>query len=214
MMPVLYVIAGPNGAGKSSLSVVLLPDGVRSFDGDLELQNLKTNFPDTDEAQLLSHVIDVLFPAAKERAIGENKDFAYETNFATEQVMDTVQSFQDKGYQTELIYIGLPSLDQSISRVKLRVLEGGHQVSMENIRHNYKVGLENTAKYMDRFDRVLILENPMTNKISIPKMLAIYQRGKLVQQAKDLPSWAKKITEPKSVLISKKKKRSSKGRKL
>jgi len=213
-MPTLYVIAGPNGAGKSTFSDALLPDAVHSFDGDLELKNLKTKFPDTDEAQLFSHVTDVLFPAAKEKAMRENKDFAYETNFATEEVMDTVQSFQDKGYQTELIYIGLPSTLEAIARVKQRVKHGGHFVSAENIRYNYKAGLENAGKYLDRFDRAMILENAVSNKVTVPKMLAIYQHGKLVQQAKDMPSWAKKITERKLTLISKKKKRSSKGRKL
>jgi predicted ABC-type ATPase len=213
-MHVLYVIAGPNGAGKSSLSVGLLPEGIRSFDGDLELQQLKNKFPDTDEAQLFSHVTDVLFPAAKEKAIKDGHPFAYETNFATEEVMNTVQAFQEKGYQTELIYIGLPSLDQSIARVKLRVLQGGHRVSLENIRRNYEEGLKNTAKYVDRFDRVIILENAMTNEVGLARNLVLYKRGKLIQQSKDLPSWAKKITERKLNLIDKKKQKSSKGRKL
>lgn len=211
-MPTLYVIAGPNGAGKSTLSVALLPEAVPSFDGDKQLQDLKDTFPDTDEAQLFTHVVDVVFPAAKESAIQDGRDFAYETNFSTDEVMQTVQAFKDKGYFTELIYIGLPTVEQAMTRVQLRIDQGGHRVNREDVLYNYQAGLKNTATYIARFDRAVILENAVTNSVSLPRILAKYQRGKLIEQAKDLPAWTKKITERKGSLFKKNREGRSKGR--
>ena len=128
--------------------------------------------------------------------------------------MNTVQEFKDKGYETELIYIGLPSVDQALGRVRMRVDQGGHSVSQEDIRSNYIEGLENTLKHIEKFDRAVILDNAVKDKANLPKTLAKYQKGKIIQQAMDLPHWAEKIGAGKESLLPKKKKRLSKGKKL
>jgi predicted ABC-type ATPase len=213
-MPELYVIAGPNGAGKSSLSSTILPEGLTSFDGDKELQILQQKFPETNDAQLFTHVNDELFPRRKEEAIKFGHDFAFEANFSSEKVIDSVAQFRLAGYTTTLIYIGLPSVNQANARVDIRVQQGGHAVSREDIFSNYYSGIEQTGKHLSSFDRVLIMENAAKAKIGLPRNLAQFRKGKLVSAAKKIPEWAEKIISQKKELLSKKRKGRDKGKKL
>ena len=213
-MPILYVIAGPNGAGKSSLSTTILPEGLGSFDGDKELQILQQKFTATDDAQLFSYVNDSLFAKCKEEAIKDYRDFAFETNFATAEVMDSVKQFQERGYEVNLIYIGLPSVEQAMARVDMRVQQGGHIVSREDIRNNYKSGIEYTQKFLHAFDQVLLLDNAAKVKVSLPLQVAKFRKGKLISKSKEIPDWAKKMIKERTELLPKKRRSGSKGKRI
>ncbi len=192
-MATLYVIAGPNGAGKSTLATAVLPEGLQSFDGDKEMKMIQAKFPSTEDSQIFSHVNEVLFPQAKLDAIKDGRDFAYETNLTTDAVVDTLQAFVRAGYQTELIFIGLPSVEQAMVRVQLRVAQGGHSVAPDLVRSNYREGLVNLAKYISRFDRAIVLENAVRRMVSLPRMVAKFQKGKMVEKAKEVPKWAEGV---------------------
>jgi predicted ABC-type ATPase len=145
--PKLFVFAGPNGAGKSTLSATMLPSGTPVFDGDKELALLRQQFPGIDSGNLYDAVNGHIFSSWKERVQQKRIDCAFETNFRSADVMNTVREFKDKGYEPQLIYFGLDSLDASIERVKARVAMGGHDVTLDNITTNYKEGLNNLEKY-------------------------------------------------------------------
>jgi predicted ABC-type ATPase len=213
-MPDLYMIAGPNGAGKSTLSTMILPEGLFSFDGDKELQFLQQRFPETSDAQLFSYVNDELFAQRKNKAIKASRDFAFETNFTTANVMDTVRQFKEQGYVTHLIYIGLPSVDEAISRVELRVQQGGHQVSTEQIISNFENGIEQTSTYIRAFDHAILLENAMKVKAQLAVKVAMFQKGKQVSALQKLPGWAERIMRPEKKLLPKNKTKGSKGKRL
>jgi predicted ABC-type ATPase len=48
-----------------------------------------------------------------------------------------------QGYQVKLWFLSLPSEDIAVSKVARRVLQGGHNISVEVIRRRFKAGLEN-----------------------------------------------------------------------
>ncbi|MBB6129408.1 zeta toxin family protein [Mucilaginibacter lappiensis] len=192
--PQLYVFAGPNGAGKSTLSASMLAPGTPVFDGDKELALLKQQFPDTDSGNLYEAVNGHVFSDWKNKAKKERIDCAFETNFRSADVMNSVKEFKDQGYEIRLIFFGLDNVEASIDRVKLRVLNGGHEVSLDNIKANYESGLKNLESYYQAFDSVHIVKgfptNEQDNKLS--SYLTI-ERGQIKEQAGLLPDWVNKL---------------------
>ena len=97
MPPQLYVFAGPNGAGKSTLSASMVSPGTPVFDGDIVFQNLKKVYTDLDESLLWANVNDVAFAKWKEKSLLSGADAAFETNFRSEEIMNTVERFTFTG---------------------------------------------------------------------------------------------------------------------
>src|SRR5215218_8273735 len=120
-MPHLYIIAGPNGSGKSLFSKDLVTVDYTVFDGDKYVTALKEQFPETGSDVLEKFVNDKSFKEAKERAIAENKSFAFESNFSAADPMISQREFEKAGYETHLYFIGLDTLEQSSKRVEIRV---------------------------------------------------------------------------------------------
>lgn len=196
----LFVISGANGAGKSTLSQTFVPPGTDIFDGDKEMLKLKQLYSGTDSGTLYEAVNDIVFNDRKQQAIATGKDFAFETNFRTEDVMQTVAQFKEKGYQTNMIFLGLSSVEASINRVNMRVSAGGHYVDAENVNKNYTGGLQNLVKFYDQFDHVDILESSIERDapFKITALIAI-NKGIIVAQAEKLPHWAVMI--PKDIQL-------------
>ncbi|WEA01670.1 zeta toxin family protein [Mucilaginibacter sp. SJ] len=192
--PQLYVFAGPNGAGKSTLSASMLAPGTPIFDGDKEIALLRQQFPTTDSGNLFEAVNGHIFSDWKNKAKKERIDCAFETNFRSADVMNSVKEFKDQGYATRLIFFGLDNVEASIDRVKLRVLNGGHEVSLDNIKANYESGLKNLERYYFAFDSVHIVKGFPTNEqdIKLSSYLTLEQ-GHFKERAEQLPDWVNKL---------------------
>lgn len=190
----LYVLCGPNGAGKSTLSETFVPPGTDIFDGDREMTLLKHQYPMTDSGTLYEAANGIIFDRRKENAITSGSDFAFETNFRTAQVMESVRQFRDAGYETRMIFIGLPSVEASIDRVNMRVKAGGHFVDAENVNKNFAGGLENLVKFYDHFDSLDLLESTIDQNepFKVAALMTI-KNGVVVARAEKLPEWAMKI---------------------
>jgi len=211
-MPELYVIAGPNGSGKTTFSADLVPPGIAIFDGDKELLQLQQKFTGTDPSRLMEYINEEYFPEKKEAAIRSRTDFAFETNFATSDVMQTAKLFKSAGYETNLIYIGLASVQDALQRVDLRVRKGGHFVTAENIRTNYEAGIHNLQAHIRDFDRSLIYDDTGKSKQSLLRILYKIQNGILREKAPNIPQWARSSFQDE--LLPKKRISHSKGKKL
>jgi len=195
--PRLFVVAGPNGSGKSLFSSELTDADFEVFDGDKHMANLTTRFPETGSEALWSYINEHLFKIQKQEAISSRLNYAYETNFSSNNPMDSVHEFQKSGYEVHLIFIGLNSLEDSIQRVAYRVKLGGHKVSEESIKYNYEQGLINLYQHFKDFDSVTIFDNSIakTDKPTIPvQILHIFKR-KLFFQAENYPYWVSPILE-------------------
>jgi predicted ABC-type ATPase len=195
--PKLFVFAGPNGAGKSTLSAIMLPFGTPVFDGDKELDLLRQEFPGIDSGDLYNAVNGHIFSSWKEEVQAKRMDCAFETNFRTTDVMNTVNEFKEKGYEAQLIYFGLDNIDASIERVKLRVEMGGHNVTLENITANYNEGLKNLENHFRKFNNVLLVKSFTEDDqrgVKFHPYLKIEQ-GQIKEQAQQIPEWANKLVQ-------------------
>jgi predicted ABC-type ATPase len=157
-LPVLSIVAGPNGAGKSTHSKELLSDfGIEAFDFDKEFHTIWAEFNfDPYIEQGVFERTQKLYTERRARALDKKLNFAFETNFHTQDVFSVVDMFRTKRYHIELIYICLESPSLAIDRVKDRVAKGGHFVDEGTIRNRFDSGLTLLDDNFDKFDLVSI----------------------------------------------------------
>lgn len=153
--PEFTVIAGPNGAGKSRLCSYYIR--CKSFDGDLLAMTLRKEHPEWEERWIGGAVASTL-QKQKDEAIAMLKDFAFETNFSNDLIIDMINEFRKAGYKISLFYFGLPTLDDSTYRVMQRKLFGGHDVADHIIEYNFNEGIKRMQQNLHLFDNITFID--------------------------------------------------------
>jgi predicted ABC-type ATPase len=183
--PQLLFVAGPNGAGKSTFSKILSNPGAIIFDVDSVIPRIEAQSPEMPKKQVYLAATQEFFKQATE-AIRLKQDFTLETSFRDEQLVDIVAEFRRYGYTTNMVYLTLDSIEQSIKRVSERVSKGGHDVDLRNIQPNYEIGLQCLERLADRFDNLDVLDASIEHGIHKP-LLKIAQK-RMVYLNDNLPA--------------------------
>jgi predicted ABC-type ATPase len=182
--PQLLYVAGPNGAGKSTFSKDLSEPGAIIFDVDKVIARIEAQSPDMPKKQVYDTATQEFFNQANE-AVRLQQHFTLETNFRDKELVDIAAQFKEYGYTTNMVYLTLESIEESISRVKERVLDGGHFVDHKNILLNYHEGLQYLERFADSFDKLAII-NSSKDPGKFKSLLKI-ENQQLVYVADDLP---------------------------
>ncbi len=164
----LYIIAGPNGAGKTTASYEILP----------ELWNC-TEFVNADEIARGLSPLDpekVAVEAGRiqllriDQLIKNESTFSIETTLATRSYKNLITKAHNLGYKVELLFFYLPSVEDAITRVRLRVSSGGHNIPEDTIRRRYEKGLLNLFQiYIPIVDQWQIIDNKKNPSFVIAK---------------------------------------------
>jgi predicted ABC-type ATPase len=186
--PQLLYVAGPNGAGKSTFSKELSAPGAIIFDADKVIARIEALSPNIPKKKVYDTATMEFFNQAKE-AIRLKQHFTLETNFRDAELMDIAQEFKRNGYTTNMVYLTLDSIEQSIYRVNNRVLNGGHFVDHKNIRLNYDEGLKYLERFADGFDNLEIVDG--SKDFGGFKSLLSRKQQELVYLSNDLPNSVK-----------------------
>lgn len=153
--PEFTIVAGPNGAGKSRLGPYY--SKVNAFDGDKLAMSLRREHPDWKDSWIDGSVITELMKE-KDAAIAEHKDFAFETTFSSRLPLNLVSQFKEANYKMCLIYFGLSSIEDSISRVSQRYATGGHDIPTEAITFNFTEGIKLVQENLRLFENILFID--------------------------------------------------------
>ena len=167
--PEFTVIAGPNGAGKSRLCPYYIH--CKSFDGDLLALNLRKEHPEWEDRWIGGSVAGEL-QKQKDDAIKSHEDFAFETNFSNDLILNMIHEFREAGFKITLFYFGLGSLAESTSRVMQRKLFGGHDVADEIIEYNFHEGIKRMQQNLHLFDNITFVDG----NSNFGEIIAIYIR--------------------------------------
>ena len=135
----LFIIAGPNGAGKTTFALEYLPqveDCTHFINADLIAAGLSPLAP---ERELLA--ASRIFLREIEERIAERENFAFETTLAGRSYLRLIERLHKEGWQTELIYLALPSVEMSKLRVSERVAHGGHNIPLADIERRFSRSL-------------------------------------------------------------------------
>lgn len=78
----------------------------------------------------------------------EGKNFAFETTLSTISHKGRINSAKALGYNVTLLFFWLQNTELAKERVKIRVLEGGHNVVESIIERRYIREIVNYLKYL------------------------------------------------------------------
>lgn len=151
LQPEVIVFAGPNGSGKSTL--------VKNY----ELIHTIKKYINADDIKRVSYCTDL--QAAKraeklrESAVNKTEDFAFETVLSTDRNLKLLQKAKEKGYFVRGFFILTVNPDVNVARVRVRVLEGGHDVPEDKIRTRYVKSLEMVKRLVEVCDVLHIYDN-------------------------------------------------------
>ena len=136
-MPAVIIIAGPNGAGKTTFADEYLADSRQrlAFVNADEIAR-EIGSPGTPQAQRDIRAARIMLERIEDFAKA-GVDFTFETTLATRTYARKIPFWQRRGYTVSLIYLRLPSVEASISRVRRRVEAGGHGIPEATIRRRF-----------------------------------------------------------------------------
>jgi len=136
---ILYIIAGANGTGKSTLASELLPyENLEFLNADEVAKEICSENIESVKIQAGKIVIEKL-----KELLNKKKSFAIETTLAGKNHIKTIQKAKDLGYKVCLIYSYLDNPDFCENRIKVRVLNGGHNIPKEDIVRRFYRSREN-----------------------------------------------------------------------
>ena len=131
--------------------------GAKIFDVDKVIPLIEARWPAMSKKQVYLAATEQFFDQVND-AIRQKQHFTLETNFRDYQLAEIVAGFKRNGYTTNMVYLTLENIEQSISRVNERVLDGGHFVDVKNIQQNYDQGLQYLERFADQFDNLRIYD--------------------------------------------------------
>ena len=136
-----YILAGPNGAGKTTFANEFLPieaECLNFINADLIAHGLSPFQPEKmaiEAGRLMIHHIA--------ECVRKRESFAFETTFSGKGYVRKIEDWKNIGYEIIIYFLKLPSVEFAIERVKLRVSQGGHHVSEQDIQRRFQRGLVN-----------------------------------------------------------------------
>jgi predicted ABC-type ATPase len=141
-VPDLIIIAGPNGAGKTTFAREYLSEGEMRFvfvNADeiariLALESGVQNRSDMRAGRLMLQKINDL--------VGAGAHIVIETTLATLTYAQKIPDWRKRNYNVSLFYLRLNSIDESLDRVRRRVLAGGHNIPPEVIQRRFHKSID------------------------------------------------------------------------
>ena len=137
----IYIVAGPNGAGKTTFARTYLPN--------------EEHFSNFINADLIAAGISPFHPEAAAIRAGrlmleeiaacleQGDSFAFETTLSGRSYAAQIPKWRAAGYLVDLVFLRLRPVRLAISRVKMRVIQGGHHIPASVVRRRFHLDLQN-----------------------------------------------------------------------
>lgn len=97
------------------------------------------------------------------------QDFAFETVMSDPSKVDILREAKQRGYKTYFYFIFTNSVDINLARVRLRVLEGGHDVADEKIISRLERTFNLMPKAFAIADNAYIIDNSVDARVIVKK---------------------------------------------
>lgn len=181
-LPVLHIFGGPNGSGKSTLFARFQETAkqpLEQVNGDV----LQQQYP-----QLSGFEVAAITSARIRELLAARVSFSMESNLATVDNYKLINGAKAAGYQVELVYVSLDSVQECRFRVQQRVREGGHDVPSAIIEQRYHQSLSLLKQQYLSFDHIRLVDN--TDRAIGYQTAALIEKGKVREVPAAPASWA------------------------
>ena len=153
---VCHVVAGPNGSGKSTFALRFLPDYAGSIEyvnPDLVAQGLSPT-----DIRLSAIKAGKLTLARIAELIAAGESFGFETTLSGRGHLKLLAEARASGYAIHLYYLWMPERMMLPSRIRHRVLAGGHDVPTPDVLRRYARSVENVKDYAALADVLYVFD--------------------------------------------------------
>jgi predicted ABC-type ATPase len=162
----LYIIAGPNGVGKTTFARKFLPKyaNCKNFvNADLIAQGMSPFSPEAAAIRAGRLVISEIDFFSQRRV-----SFGFETTLSGRSYLSLIQRLKRKGYRIHLFFLYVEGIDVALSRIKERVLKGGHDVPEAVVRRRFDRSVGNFFReYQQLVDSWYLFDNTSTKPVAI-----------------------------------------------
>jgi predicted ABC-type ATPase len=169
----LYIIAGPNGVGKTTFASTFLPryaDCKNFINADLIAQGMSPFSPEAAAVRAGRLMLSEIRFFAQRRAT-----FAFETTLSGRSYLRLIRQLKKQGYEVHFFFLWVKSVDVALSRVRERVLKGGHDVPESVVRRRFGRSISNFfAEYRRLADSWYLFDN----SAGTPEVVAFERAGK------------------------------------
>jgi predicted ABC-type ATPase len=132
--PTIYLVAGCNGAGKTTFAKEFLPSvGVIRF---LNADEIARGLSPLDPSVVAFKAGRLLLSELRE-LIDRHETLALESTLSGKTYVKIFKEAKQRGYRIELHFVRIPDVREAIRRVRQRVIEGGHDVPVEDIKRRF-----------------------------------------------------------------------------
>ncbi|MBX3499450.1 MAG: zeta toxin family protein [Alphaproteobacteria bacterium] len=154
--PVLTLLAGPNGAGKSTYARENLQE-LAAAGAFLNADDMARDL-DADDVQAVAMRAGRQMLSTREVLLSEGRSFCVETTMATRTLLNFAGRARSRGYSLRLIFLFTAHSSLNESRVKQRVMLGGHNIDTDTIRRRHRRGLMHLPEYWAEADDAIVLD--------------------------------------------------------
>lgn len=170
--PIVVAIAGPNGAGKTTFYHAHLAETeLRFINADVFASEL--GIAAYEAAEIASAVRNAL--------VARQESFVFETVLSDPvgAEVDWLASLVGRGYEVVLIFIQISDAEESMTRVSMRVSQGGHDVPDNKRLSRFERIQANLRRAVATSPHVLIFDN---SDLARPyRHVATYGSGKQIR---------------------------------
>ena len=133
-----------------------------------------------------SYLASVASDFTRRKLLSSKQNFTFETVMSAPDKVDFLAEAQVAGYRTYLYYVATEDPEINVSRVEIRVLEGGHNVPRDKIKFRYYRSLEFLWDAIKHCNRVYIFDNSGDEA----KWIAEITGAKRIEiKNEDAPAW-------------------------
>jgi len=182
--PSLVLVAGVNGSGKSTFAAdakgtdlllgqaTINPDDLGK-DAAKEFPTLNQSGADLAGAERAEKAVW--------RAIAEGNSVAVETVLSSKKFAPVLVAARRRRFKTRLIFIALPTVEQSLARIAARVKSGGHDVPEEKVRQRWQAAHDNLVLFAPLVDDLIVFSNAGTTPVVVAERAGRAQKVRLLE---------------------------------